>query len=67
MGTDSLHNNCYVTVVHDSFSPYGRMVNAYPSEEEAQSHIKFQKEVMGNTSYWSIIHFKEIHHIKVNT
>lgn len=62
MGTDSLFKDCYVTVVHsDSDSDlYGRMVNCYPTEEEALGHIKYQKEVMGSAKHWSILHIKDM-------
>lgn len=57
MGTDSLYKGCYVTVVHGSNDDfYGRMVNSYSTEAEAQGHIKYQKEVMGSTKHWSILH-----------
>ncbi len=62
MGTDSLYKNCYVTVVHgDNDSDlYGRMVNCYPTEEEALDHIKYQKEIMGSTKHWNILHIKDM-------
>lgn len=59
MGTDNIKKECYITVVHDSVSPYGRMVNSYSSEQEALDHIKFQKENLGNTSSWNILHIKD--------
>lgn len=65
MGTDSLYKGCYVTVVHgNSDDFYGRMVNSYATEAEAQNHIKYQKEVMGSTKHWSILHIIDMEWIK---
>lgn len=68
MGTDSLFKDCYVTVVHGNSNSdyYGRMVNCYPTEEEARNHIKYQKEVMGSTGYWNILHIKDMEWISFN-
>ena len=65
MGTDSLFKDCYVTVVHgnDDSDYYGRMVNCYSTEEEARNHIKYQKEVIGSTKQWSILHIKDMERI----
>ena len=64
MGTDSLFKECYITCVHDSQSPYGRMVNFYNNIEDAKSHIKYQKEEMAHPGHWSIIHIKDLERIE---
>lgn len=46
----------YITMVE------GRMVSAYSTLEEAQSHIKFQKD-MGNKKKWTILYLKDIEFI----
>lgn len=60
MGTDSLFKDCYVAVVHSDSEPFGRMVASYSTEEEAQNHIRYQKERMGSIKHWSILHIKDI-------
>lgn len=60
MGTESLFKGCYVTCAHDSASPYGRMVCFYKTLEEANNHIRFQKERMGSKANWSILHIKDM-------
>ena len=62
MGTDSLFKGCYVTVVYGNSDSdyYGRMVNCYSTEEEALCHIKYQKEHMGSTKHWNILHIKDM-------
>ena len=69
MGTDSLHKGCYVTVVHGSGDNdfYGRMVNSYSTEAEAQDHIKYQKEVIGSSKHWSILHIIDMEWIDAET
>lgn len=64
MGTDSITRNCYITIVHDSTSPYGRMACSYPTLEEAKGHIAYQKTHMGSKAHWSILHIKDIEWIK---
>ena len=66
MGTESLHKGCYVTCVYDNIDPYGRMVRSYPTLEEANDHIRFQKEHMGSTSNWGILHIKDMEWIKAS-
>lgn len=60
MGTDSLFKGCFVVVVYSDYEPYGRMVECYPTEKEALAHIKFQKERMGSTKHWDILHIKDM-------
>ena len=60
MGTDSLYKNCYVVVTHNNYEPYGAMVASYSTEQEALDHIKYQREHMGNTSHWNILHIKDM-------
>lgn len=60
MGTESLSKGCYVTCAHDSTDPYGRMVCTYSTLEEANNHIRFQKEHMGSKANWSILHIKDM-------
>lgn len=60
MGTESLSKGCYVTCAYDKMSPYGRMVASYSTFEEADDHIRFQKESMGSTARWSILHIKDM-------
>jgi len=66
MGVDSINNNSYIVCVYDSSNPYGRMVNAYKTKEEAKDHIKFQKEKMGSKAYWNILHIVEMEWISVS-
>lgn len=60
MGTESLYKGCYVTCVYDNMSPFGRMVASYRTFEEANEHIRFQKEDMGSKAHWSILHIKDM-------
>ena len=40
------------------------MVASYQTQFEAENHIKYQKEVMGNIKGWSILHIKDMEWIK---
>lgn len=60
MGVESIHKNCYITVVYDNYDPYGRMVCCYNTLEEAQNHIIYQKKEMGSNAYWNIMHIKDV-------
>lgn len=60
MGTDSIRKGVYITCAHDSTSPYGRMVREYSTLEEAEEHIRYQKEEMGSKANWSILHIKDM-------
>lgn len=60
MGTESLHKDCYVTCAYDIMSPYGRMVCSYKTLEEANDHIRYQKEHMSSKANWSILHIKDM-------
>lgn len=62
MGTDSLYKGCYVTVIYGNSESdyYGRMVNCYSTEEEALDHIRYQKECMGSTKHWNILHILDM-------
>ena len=64
MGTDSLFNGAYIVCRHTEYNPYGAMVASYQTQFEAENHIKYQKEVMGNIKGWSILHIKDMEWIK---
>lgn len=66
MGVDSIYKGVYIVCVHSEWEPYGRMVTDYKTEEEAQGHIKFQKEHMGSTAHWNILHIKDMEWISYN-
>lgn len=60
MVTESLFKGCYVTCAYDHMDPYGRMVCSYSTLEEANEHIRYQKEHMGSKANWSILHIKDM-------
>lgn len=60
MGTESLSKGCYVTCAYDHMDPWGRMACSYPTLEEANDHIRYQKEYMGSKANWSILHIKDM-------
>ena len=60
MGTDSLFSGAYIVCRHSDCNPYGAMVASYKTQEEAEGHIKFQKESVGNKTGWSILHIKDM-------
>ena len=64
METESLSKGCYVTCAYDKESPFGRMVASYRTFEEANEHIRFQKEDMGSAARWNILHIKDMEWIK---
>jgi len=64
MGTDSIHNNCYIVCAYDKYSPYGRMVCSYPTLKEATDHIHNQKTWMQSKASWNILHIKDLEWIK---
>lgn len=43
-----------------------RLVCRYQTLEEAQGHIKFQRETMGSKTNWYIVHVKDVEWIKTD-
>ena len=59
MGTNNLEPG-YWTATEE------RLVNRYDTLEEAERHIKFQREHMGNKATWYIIHIPIIKWLKTD-